>query len=239
MLSMAYPLTFTVRPFVLAGRETRAHSAAVVGAALVVGVILYLLIAMAERIRLKALVPIGLAGLFSLLVGFGFAIQQDYRQAWQFQRDFWTKLLPLIQDVSQGTVILVDNAGLSEPAQIQANTWNLPRTLHQIYTFPDEWDGKHPCVFRLSGGWENTLVSPEHPHLVHISAETVQSPSAFYQDINSDNVILINTNEGVFTRHFTPLDLDGVTVVFKTQGDQVLHKFPTGFLYPYLSDPEK
>lgn len=239
MLILAYPLTFTTRANVLVGRETRVHSAAVVGAALLMGVFLVLLIEFANRLRIGKLAPFGLAGFFCLLLGFGMAVQRDYKQAWQFQREFWSKLLPLIQDVDRDTVILARNTGLSEPAQIQANTWNLPRILEQIYTFPSIWDDQAPHVYRLQGDWQNWLVSPDNKQVLHVNVNTVAAPQGYYQDVSSDKVILINTDHGSYTRHSEPLDLGSAKITFKPPGQQILNELPKGFLYKYLIMDQK
>jgi nitrogen fixation-related uncharacterized protein len=239
MLILAYPLTFTTRAIILAGRETRVHSAAVVGAALVMGVFLVLLIEIANRLHIGKLAPFGLAGLFCLLLGFGMAVQRDYRQAWQFQREFWTKLLPLIQDVDRDTAILVRNTGLSEPAQIQANTWNLPRILNQIVTFPAEWEDQAPRVYRLQGDWQNWLVSTDNEQILQVNANTVAAPQGYYQDVSSDKVILINTAKGIFTRQTEPLNLGSASITFKPLGKLILNELPKGFLYRYLIMEQK
>ena len=66
------------------------------------------------------------------MTGYGFIIQRDYVNAWQYQRAFWTELLPLIQDAGDYNVILVDPQALKDTRQIGANYWNLPRVLYQL-----------------------------------------------------------------------------------------------------------
>jgi hypothetical protein len=142
MLALAYPLTFTVRAYAISGRDTRVHLAGVVGAAILWACICFFVLSWMEA-RKRKLIGVGIIAIvFSLLVGYGFLIQKDYMLAWQSQKQLWSGLLPLIPDVNEGTVVLVDPQGLPEPQQISANTWVLPRLLRDICSFPSQWN--HP-----------------------------------------------------------------------------------------------
>ncbi|MCJ7511425.1 MAG: hypothetical protein MUO23_00475, partial [Anaerolineales bacterium] len=114
MLMMAYPLTFTVRAYAISGRDTRVHLAAAVGAAVVVGVGLVLLLALAESFRRRAVAEVLIGLLAGLLVAYGFMIQQDYRRAWAYQQELWTRVLELVPDLEEGTTILVDPGALTD-----------------------------------------------------------------------------------------------------------------------------
>ena len=54
--------------------------------------------------------------------------------------------------MGEGTVILVDPAGLIDTRHSDANTWNLPLVLQYIYEFPSDWDPA-PKVHRLLPDW--------------------------------------------------------------------------------------
>ena len=160
MLILAYPLTFTIRAYAISGRDTRVHFAAVVGASIFCGSVFNIFLSLLHGYNQRKIAKVFLAVWFSLLAGFGFVVQNDYVQAWQNEKDFWTQLLPQIQDVNQGTVILIDPNGLRDTRQIGANTWNLPRVLNQIYTFPADWKNP-PRVYRLNPGWDKLLVNDQ------------------------------------------------------------------------------
>ena len=123
------------------------------GAALVVACAWRLAFAFSAESRLRRLVQASLAAMLALLVGFGLVVQKDYARAWDLQRRFWTSMVPFASGMGEGTVILVDPAGLIDTRQIDANTWNLPLVLQYIYEFPSDWDPA-PRVHRLLPDWK-------------------------------------------------------------------------------------
>jgi hypothetical protein len=236
MLVLAYPLTYTVRAYAISGRDTRVHFAAVVGASIVLAAVLYLFLSYLKTHWKKTPAVILVALLFSLLFGYGFVIQRDYRLAWDHQQEFWTELLPLIQDAGEGTVILVEPDGLQYTRQIDGNTWNLPRILDQIYQFPDDWEDP-PRVYRLSETWEQALAY-DGSNLSLDGASTVAPPS-LYQVVDSRNVIFIETHTCELVRRIDPLSLNGNTYPLKQPPDEIaapLSAYEKGFLHSYLVD---
>ena len=226
MLIMAYPLTFTIRAYAISGRSTRVHTAGVAGAAVLVAAVAFLLIYLVNGSRWRRLVNVLIALELALLAGYGFVIQRDYVNAWQYQRTFWTGLLPLIPDAGDGTVILVDPAALHDTLQIGANSWNLPRILSQVYTFPQSVE-KVPFVDRLPGGWQNTLVDGNG--LFKLTDPTVFASGTF-GEYNSQEVILIQAENGRLIRPEV-VALKGQTYTLKPVTAPVLPALPHGFLY--------
>jgi len=237
MLMLAYPLTYTVQSMtILNGRNTRVHTAAVAGAAIVIGVILLLLIHLAASSRFwKALVCSIIAFGFALSAGYGFMIQRDYVHAWEYQRDFWTELLPLIQDAGDYNVILVDPQALKDTRQIGANYWNLPRVLYQLYDFPSD-PSISPVVHRLESGWEGRIVN--YNNEFDVDPSTVYSVPSFYGEYATHDIILIQSEDGKLVRRDSVV-IDGVTYRFKPLTDPVLSSLPRGFLYQLLIDPDE
>jgi len=231
MLILAYPLTFTVPAYALRSRETRVHLAAVVGASILWACAGSLFVRLAEGLGRRRLANIALAGLFALLIGYGFVIQQDYILAWRYQQEFWTDLIPLIPDADQGTVILVDPGALHDVRQMGANTWNLPRILNQIYVFPAEWRDP-PRVFRLAPGWEEHIVAEDGTFT--LDAVTTVAPPSLYQTVASERAILIEAGEGGLIRRTTPLLIGGTEFPLKEQTATVLPGMERGILYDYL-----
>ncbi len=231
MLAMAYPVTFTVRAYAISGRDTRVHLAAVVGAALVVGVGLTLLLNLAESLRRRYLAELAIGGLTALLVAYGFVIQRDYRLAWVYQQDLWTQVLRLVPDLEEGMVILVDPDGLSDVRQIGANTWNLPRVLDQILEFPAEWRDP-PRVYRLAPDWEKQLAAPDG--LFVLDGTTTVAPPSLYQEISPSVVVLLTPGTDGLQRHVPNLQLSSQRFDLMQPGPSTLDTFGRGFLYPYL-----
>ena len=230
MLVLAYPLTVILRPYAISGRATRVHLAAVLGASLVFASLAVLILRAfhqkASALGLIILVSIILGGNFA----FGFIIQGDFARAWQLQQDFWKELLPLIQDVRKGTAVLVEPGGLEDPLYINANTWNLPRMLPQMFVFPEAWD-QVPQVFRLVPGWEDNIVRV--PRYFTLDGSNVFANNRVFGDFEQRNTIFISNAQGEFAR-LLEFNLNGEVITVKPQGDVRLAAFETRWLYHLL-----
>ncbi len=234
LLAAAYPLTFTVRAYAISGRETRAHFAGVAGAALLVASFALILILVTNGTNWRKLVIILISLELACMVGYGFVIQRDYVMAWQYRREFWTELVPLIPDAREGTVILVDPAALHDTRQIDANTWNLPRVLGQLYIFPEE-EKNIPVVHRLRPGWQNLLVEGDGQFM--ISPSTLSSVIKTSSEYDSHNIILIEAENGHLFRR-REIELNGVDYPLQPFSESVLPVLPHGNLFPLLiSEP--
>jgi hypothetical protein len=231
MLILAYPLTFTVRAYAISGRDTRVHLAAVVGASILWGVICTSVLYVSNTYKKKWLCIFILTVFFTLLLGYGFVVQRDYSLAWEYQKEFWTSLIPLIPDASNSTVILVDPGGLKDTRQIGANTWNLPRVLNQIFQYPIDWKNP-PRVYRLVPGWQDHIVTKDGQF--QINEATTTAPPSLYKVVDSSNVILIETNSGRLERSIGPLEIGVRSFFLKTPSTEEPQKFDEGFLYKYL-----
>lgn len=230
LLVLAYPMTFTVRAYAITGRDTRVHSAAVLGAALVIAAVLTLLFQWAaRRIRLPL---VGLTALvFALVFGFGFALQQEYITAWKLQQQLWTEIVRLTPDASEGTVILVEAGGLQDTRQIGANTWNLPRILSQLYRIPADWKSP-PRVYRLVPHWEDNLVTDAGTF--RLDYTTVTAPPSLYGEVTPENVIFLDSRSGQLARRDLSLPVGGQSFVLKPAGDALLPLLPRGLLFDLL-----
>jgi hypothetical protein len=231
MLLLAYPMTFTTRLTAISGRTTRGHLAGVSGASLIIAAFAYALLTVLSYYRQRKLATLLLSGWFALLVGFGIMIQQDYVKAWQAQKDFWAELLPLIQDASPGSAILIQPDGLEDFLQIGANTWNLSRVLNQLYIFPDE-STSVPRVYRLLYGWQERIASKGGSF--QINGDTVTAPPDNYGTFESGDVIIISTEGDMMKRVDGLLGINGTSYLLKSQEVPVLPSLPRGVLYQLL-----
>jgi hypothetical protein len=230
MLILAYPLTVILRAYAISGRETRVHLAAVVGAALILASIFSLVFRAFKKKGLR----IALLMFFSLVFGFnfafGFLIQQDYKRAWSLQKNFWQSLLPLIQDVSDGTLVLVDHSGLERTLYIDANTWAVPRILPQMVDFPGTWE-EVPKVFRLVPGWEETII--QLPGYFTLDGQVVVAFERRFGDFLQSNTIIISTTEGKFSRLRT-VDILDEKIALKPPGEGRLESYERSPLHHLL-----
>lgn len=234
MLVLAYPLTFTVRAYAISGRDTRVHAAGVIGAALLVGSAILILLQVVNAVGRRRTVTLLLAAWLGLLSGYGFVIQRDYRLAWTYQRQFWTSLVRLIPDVSEGDSILVEPQGLLDTRQIGANYWNLPVVLGQIYDFPKDWHAP-VWAYRLTETWQQGILGANGE--LTLDAATVFAPPDTFRDIAPSSAILVETEAGKLTRKAGPIEIGGSQVMFKRTQMQGEPPFPHGFLYRLLIQP--
>jgi len=228
LVALAYPLTFTVRAYAISGRDTRVHLAAAVGAAIVFGSAWRLALALSAAGRLRRFVPGGLSALLALLVGFGLVVQKDYARAWELQRRFWTSLVQFVPDLGEGTVILVDPAGLIDTRQIDANTWSLPLVLQYIYEFPSDWDPV-PRVHRLLPDWRaRSLHNQLEIKAVDFKWEYIVVPW--------DKAILVETLNGWVMQRVSEVEFQGDNFRLGSEpllGEEPFH--PGAFYEEFLS----
>jgi len=226
MLILAYPLTFTVRAFAISGRDTRVHFGAVIGAALLWGSIWYAALFLAERYRKKKAVAFTLAGVCSLLLGFGLVVQWDYQRAWALQQELWTDIVKFVPDLNDNTVILVDPNGLVDTKHIDANTWSMPLVMQYIYEFPNTWQHA-PRVHRLLPDWEERVL--------HNSLEIkVVDYQWEYVVVPWKDTVLLETSGGRVVSRLEEIQIDGDTYKIKRFEPDTSVRYPEGVLYDYL-----
>jgi hypothetical protein len=226
MLILAYPLTFTVRAIAISGRDTRVHAAGVLGAALLLGSLTVLALALLRIQKAKMWAALGFGIWLSFLGAFGFIVQRDYVIAWDYQQEFWSTLIASTPDLEDGTMILVDPEGLEDPRFIAANTWSLPNVLKHLYVFPDDW-GEVPRVHRLLQDWR----SRTSENSIEIKALDYMWE---YVVVSWDDVILLETEGGLVSNRLETLQLDGVDYSLNRYERDGSLTLPKTRLYPYF-----
>jgi hypothetical protein len=246
-LVLAYPLAMTTFGFAMSGRTARVHVAAIVGTSILAACLCSVTLAVANKHGRKRLAIFGLAGLFALLVGFGLRVQQDYQLMWQHQRGFWTDVVRLCPDVTEGTVIFVEPTGLrdtrqpipfresrgvSDPKQIKGIEWELPHVMAHIYQFPAQWEWQ-PRAYRLQSNWQSKLAADGN--LLHVSAaiDWITEPE-MKREVASTNVIFLETTNGRLTRRTKPLVIGNRQFALKQPSLSGLPPFEKKYLYNYL-----
>lgn len=246
-LVLAYPLAMTTYGFANNGRTARVHAPAIIGVSILSACICSAILLAANKHNRQRLAIFGLAGFFALLVGFGMRVQQDYQLMWQHQRGFWTDVVRLCPDLNEGTVIFVEPSGLidtrqqipfrpsrgvSDPKQIKGIEWELPHVLPYLYQFPRSWKIP-PKVFRLQSDWENKILTKQG--LFHVSAaiEWISEAEA-KREIESTNVILLETKSGKLTRRIAPLTIGDRQFKLKQSTSIGLPQFEKKYFHNYL-----
>jgi hypothetical protein len=230
LLILSYPLTFTTRSFTIYGRGTRVHFAAVVGFSLLWTTVILVLLQISDTMGKRRLVSTLLAVILGLWLSFSIDVQRDYTVAWELQQEFWGELVPLIEDVDEGDAILINPAGLADTTHIDANTWNLPRILNQIFIFPDDWEAV-PRVYRLVPGWERSLLNQAGDF--ELFNLTVDAPPSTYGSIESENVILIESIGPQLIRS-SEMSVAGEKYALKQESAGGLFDLRKGFLFGLL-----
>ena len=238
MLILAYPLTLNPNPtysaFSISGKHARVHTAAVVGASILCACIGYTILSLANAYRKKHLATIGLAGFFTLLIGFGLIVQQDYKLSWDYQRAFWTDVVRLCPDMSQGTVILVEgvNTNAEKWIAIQPYFSVMTAALDKIYRFPN-WKNT-PKLFLLKSDWRTKIALDEGLFRLNNSTVKTYFQPDYSLMIESSNVILLEEKNGKLVRRVNPLIISNQEFSLKETSTSELPRFQKGPIYNYL-----
>jgi drug/metabolite transporter superfamily protein YnfA len=258
MLILAYALNFLDSPYIVEGRTSFVHVAAVVGASLLWACGCSLIFSLSVFAHKKMWVAMLASAYFTSLIAFGLLIQQDYVFAAQYQRSFWTQLVKLCPDMTAGTVILVEPSVSKEANNIEPiqplRSGHFARVLGYIYRFPNAWvqkgevwktsfkkfkdkfkRSKQPKIYQLNKDWKTTIVSEEGTMLFDLSRQTVEPGKFAGLKVRSSNVILIGGKAGQLVRDPGPLILKGQSFPLKQNDSSLeLPPFQQGVLYPYL-----
>ncbi|HCF27335.1 MAG TPA: hypothetical protein DEV81_09070, partial [Cyanobacteria bacterium UBA11049] len=177
-----------------------------------------------------------------LLIAFGFTVQRDYILSTQYQQGFWTDVSRLCPDMTQDTVILVEDASLARVEHMNPFAGQFARILGFIYKFPEAWiepdnlrQSSQPKVLRLNSNWQanilidNNLLRLDRKTLVKTRRNTPKS------QLNSTNVIFLQAHQGQLVRKTDSLVIDDKTAQFKQNSSNLkMPPFEKGVLYPYL-----
>jgi hypothetical protein len=201
MLVLAYPLTFTVRAYALSGRDTRVHLAAALGAAMLWAWLGNRVLAWFTKHLSAWLGSALLSAGFTLLVGFGLLVQADMVRAWNLQRELWGSIVEYAPDVEEGTVILIDPAGLTDTWAIDANTWAMPQILSYLFQYPTTWEAQ-PAVHRLLPDWRlRSLWNSQELKAVDFQWQYVVT--------DWDQTVILETTKDQVSGRLESVELDG------------------------------
>jgi hypothetical protein len=228
MSSLAYPLALTMSPTTISGRDTRIHLPAAIGVSILCACVCSAMLFIAHAYGKKRLATLGLATFFTLLIGFGLVVQQDYKTSWQYQRAFWTDVIKLCPDITDGTKIFVENTRLKSPNQISANAWPAAYILDQIYQFPSDWK-IIPRLLLLPSGWQEEIVSDKNLFYLKIFVAGDE-----HSKFESSNVILLKVKNGKLIRETAPLTIEGKVFPLKQISASEPILLRKGHLYDYL-----
>jgi hypothetical protein len=237
-LVISYGLSFTqfhFPPIVQFGRLTSTHLAAAFGASILVGWILSVVLFTARNSGATRVAVAGLALYFALLVGYGVVIQKNFQLSWKYQRSFWTNVLNLAPDLTDGTIIFVPRDGLPETSYILTHSWADPIVLGQIFHFPREWK-QVPRLFVIDGNWIDLVRGSGNG--LEWSVPMATWPS-HQEDLPDSNVILLKAAGGGLTREHGHVEIQGKSLNLKTAKHGARLQFEKRPLYDLLIDESK
>lgn len=237
MLLLAYPLTFTVNAMDINGRNSRVHSAAIVGASILIGCLCALIFYVAKNYLFKNVAIAIIASGFSLLIIFGINVQLDYQKSWAYQRQFWTDVVNLCPDLEENTVILVEG-NLPTVTQIYPFEWTISSILPNMYEFPTEWEFQ-PTLYPLEPEWRSKIWDNGKLALNNHNGAIYRAIYVYYswkeeRLMDSSDVILLKIDQDKLERINTPIIINQKNVSFKSNKFIQKNEFKTRPLYDYL-----
>jgi len=227
MLCLAYVVSFTYFPPIATfGRGTGVHLAAAFGGSIIFACLCSLFLSMANAYGLKRYAIMVLSLYLSLVVGYRFSIQQDFKQSWQNQRWFWTSVIENSPDMTDGTVILVLRDDLPKTRYILTNSWADPFILEQIYQFPKHWKNP-PRLLVVGNNWTQNVI---------MRGEEWTMPWVGYYEftLQDSNVILLQMVDDKLIRADKPVIIRGRTLELKPMQPIANSISEKGALFRYL-----
>lgn len=227
MLCLAYLVSFShFPPTARYGRGTSVHLAATFGGSIIFACICSVVVSVANAYRLKKYAFAALALYLSLVVGYRFSIQMDFKQSWQNQKWFWTNVIENCPDMTDGTVIFVIRDDLPKTRYIQTNSWADPFILQQVYQFPKHWENP-PRVLVVDDDWTQEVI---------MNGEQWTIPWATYYEfpLQDSNVILLQMVDDKLVRSDEPITINGQTLELKPMEPVASPPWEKGALFRYL-----
>jgi hypothetical protein len=216
MLAVAYLFSYThYPPTVLKGRMTSVHFGASIGGAVFVANLLYRLIYL---LRQRKTIGFLLVSIFlSLLAGYNFHVQTDYKNAWHNQQSFWSGISKICPDASDNMLILIPRNELDSTEFIETHTWPMPGVLDEIYEFPVSW--AHPPKIIPYDSWSDFQYDthsnsfyyiPDYPFLFE-DRDTVY--------LENNKVISLEVVNNTLERRFDTAFINNRPVILKSLGN--------------------
>jgi hypothetical protein len=235
LILFAFPFSFAYFPPIKRyGRETVAHYVAAFGTSILVACFCTSVLSLVKH-RWKRLAVFSIACYFSLLVGYGVLIQQDYRKSWIYQRVFWTDVVQHCPDLTDGTLIFVKREGLVNTKYIYTFSWANAIILTQLYQFPSNWSAP-PRLFVCYSNWTEQVTFDGNNFEWMVPAANWPE---HWERLPESNVIVLEVINGKLVRNSGPIKIQGQTFQLKLEENTANPQFEKEPLYNYLIDEAK
>jgi hypothetical protein len=235
MLFLAYTFAFFPSATSIAGRFSRVHAAAAVGASILCACLCSITLITASVYKMRRSTALVLAGFFALLIKFGFIVQEDYLVDWRNVRAFWTDVITLCPDLTDGTVILTEGNVLNQAGDDKfmggIGYTDVASVFDQIYQFPESWK-KPPVMARLTSEWNQEIQFDNN--LLKLGSVTLEGIN---QSVDSSKLIFLAGTNGRLTRRTQPLTIHQQIFPVQKIGRAEEVSLKKGSLYHFLFDP--
>jgi hypothetical protein len=240
MLVLGYAMSFYGSVYSWTGIGSRIHSTAVPGVALFTATVAIGLLYLFSEIK-KAFIALCLmALLFSSYFTYNFRIQQEYIDSRNLQRRFWSEVIALCPDITDGSLILVEPSGFSKTPAIGSLTWSTSRILDKIYKFPQIWRYV-PRVYLITNRKKKHALPISEITTARSVAELSRfgvipflEPSDVDRPIRLDNTIVLTSQGGSLHRQTVLYSAENEKVALKANSNDTVHGFDKGVLHGHL-----
>lgn len=231
MLCLAYSLTLIGGVGQVNSVGSRIHLAAVVGASIIVACVCSGILFLGKIYGNKNLAILSLAAFFSLLLGFGFSIQRDYILSWQYQQKFFSDVIKLAPDLSDGVVILFEPESLLEPKYITAfKVPTMRSAFEDLYKLPSDWEFP-PIISPLREDWKKHILLDNNT--ISLNKDTIFT-CCYERTVEGSNIIFLEVKNGNLTRRTEPILIDGEYLRLKDESFPIVPNLERKPIYEYL-----
>jgi hypothetical protein len=126
-------------PTTLVGRLNTVHISGLLGVALMLSSLVFLLLDFLGRSKIKVAVRGIVAVAVAYFVILGMDVQADYAASWNNQKARWSKILEQVPRFKDGDTIFVRLDNQPDTYHIQSFSWGDPLVLDELFQFPADW----------------------------------------------------------------------------------------------------
>lgn len=222
--SISYGLSFThFPPTASTGRMTSVHVAGAFGGAMLAAGLLLMVVAGLRRRAPRWVGSLLISGYLASLIVAGLRIQQDFRQSWQLQKEFWKEVVPLCPDAGDQTLIVIPRSSVTETRYIITHAWNTSIAIQLMYRIPDKWQ-RPPRVFVVDDDWRQKRVIRADGQYLWLMPDGWWSAQRVA--ISEGNLIYMERQKDKLVRKSGILTIQDGAVHLKEPGQPALARLP-------------
>ena len=209
------------------------HVAAGLGAALLLACLAALVLDLGRRLQVRLEASLFVAVLVAAGVVSGLAVQSDYRQAWEYERGFWTDAVRLCEDAGNNTLIVLDYRYLKRVPRTPVMDTYILDVLSLLHKFPANWD-RPPVLTNLIWNWRQRFAAGL-PLFDYVDWHW--RPPDYYERYRDAGVIWLDVRHQKLRRLTGAREIRGRRFSFRERTAPVLGALPRRPLYGLLIAP--